>query len=177
MALYFKPPRGIISYPTLQKCVEERLKFFKTLSQIPDITLYGIEYLYEDSALDRAGHYTLRLAAVKDSGFLPNFIDCETRLLKLRLNSYKNGNSLLVFLKNQLRHAKECLTEGSCSEKIIGFLNAVINIFAKMLSKSYRSHVFSETHIINDKCKIFILNGKSNYLFIIIMCITTNKWF
>ncbi|KAF2887849.1 hypothetical protein ILUMI_18324, partial [Ignelater luminosus] len=163
MALYFKPPRGIISYPALQNCVEERLKFFKTLSQTPDITSYGIEYLYEDSALDRAGHFTLRLAAVKDSRFLPLFIDYETRLLKLRLNSYKNGNSLLAFLKNQLRHAKECLSEGLCSDKIIGLFNAVINIFAKMLSKSYRSHVFNETHISDDKCKIFMLNVPFQY--------------
>ncbi|KAK4877379.1 hypothetical protein RN001_009885 [Aquatica leii] len=156
MTFYLKPPRGIIEYHILQKCAEERLRFFKSSFDLL-IRPWNTEYLFEDSAFDRAGHFMLRLAAIQDSNFLYSFIHYEVQLLELRLNNY-NSMSTQKFLNKLLRHIKESLVEYRSNEEVVNFLTNLMNVILKMCTRSYRQHVLQDSHSSNDKCKLFTVN-------------------
>ncbi|XP_031346830.1 DNA primase large subunit-like isoform X1 [Photinus pyralis] len=153
MTFYLKPPRGTIEFHILEKCVEQRLKFYKNATNTND---YLAEYLLEDSALDRAGHFTLRLAAVHNETFSPVFVHSEVHLLRLRLRAY-NAGSTHKFLRRLLRHSNEFMVELGGNEEIASFLNTLINVAMKMSSRSYRAHTFDAEHCSNDRCKLFEL--------------------
>ncbi|KAK5642685.1 hypothetical protein RI129_008852 [Pyrocoelia pectoralis] len=162
MTFYLKPPRGIIEYHILQKCVDERLKFYKNITD-SSLNLFNTEYLFEDSALDRAGHFTLRLAAVHNVTFLTTFVRSEVHLLQLRLNSY-NAVSIQKCLRKLLRHSNECKLEFGENADITYFLGGLINVIMKMCSRSYRRHVFeTQHHQANEKCKLFELRVPFQY--------------
>ncbi|KAF5301262.1 hypothetical protein FQR65_LT00962 [Abscondita terminalis] len=156
MTFYLKPPRGVIEYHVLQKCAEERMKFFINTSNVV-INRLNIEYLIEDSAFDRAGHYMLRLAAIQNINFLHSFIHYEVKLLKMRLGNH-NSFASHKFLKKLLRHCNECVIEYQDNENVAGFLRTLVNVLTKMCSRSYRQHVIQEGHLSSDNCKLFTIN-------------------
>lgn len=162
MSFYLKQPRGTIQLHILKKCVDQRLEFFDAIShnKLP-LSNNTFEYLIEDTAFDRAGHFVLRLKAACSSGFGSYFHDNEVRLLDRRLKAYKVG-SAVAFLKTLSRHANECYRESSnFSVRLRHYLVVLVEVLAKMLHRSYRKHAFDELHEAGDCCELFTLYGKN----------------
>nr|CAI5842115.1 unnamed protein product [Callosobruchus analis] len=89
MTFYLKPPKGVINLHTLEECIKHRLAFYNNLSEDKtDLDESCLQYMVEDSMLDRAGHFLLRLIAFKSDIFYGEFLKNETYLLKLRLEHY-----------------------------------------------------------------------------------------
>lgn len=162
MSFYLKQPRGTIQLHILKKCVDQRLEFFDdVISHNKLLPSNNFEYLIEDTAFDRAGHFVLRLKAACSSSFGSYFHGNEVRLLDRRLQAYKVG-SVVAFLKTLSRHANECYRESSNSSvRLRYYLVALVEVLAKMLRRSYRRHAFDELHEAGDRCELFTLYGKN----------------
>nr|CAD7394901.1 unnamed protein product [Timema cristinae] len=108
MAFYFKPPRGNISLHKLRECIEQRIKLLSSLELLKtgEEINFNIEYLMEGTALDRTGHFVLRLIALSSLEFQDFFISSERDLFELRLNHLKVREFLLL-ARTVIRHANE----------------------------------------------------------------------
>ncbi|VEN51722.1 unnamed protein product [Callosobruchus maculatus] len=145
MTFYLKPPKGVINLHTLEECLKQRLAFYNNLAE--DTTNFDencLQYMIEDSMLDRAGHFLLRLIAFKSEVFYIEFLKNETYLLKLRLEHY-GPEDLKKFMQRLQRQSKECLKEGVV-DSLKDIINFIVYVANHVLCKNYLLHIFGNLH-------------------------------
>nr|XP_023030322.1 probable DNA primase large subunit [Leptinotarsa decemlineata] len=157
MTFYLKPPRGLLNLHQLEECVKRRLIFYENICSSPKddlkLNLNDFEFLVEDSALDRAGHFLLRLFAYRHKIFRHIFLENERKLLEIRLDSY-DIHDIKHFLKRLLKHSLDNLK--NCNSQLLNELHVVlVNLSSSMLNKEFLSHIFSYEHKVT--CEQYIL--------------------
>ncbi|CAH1119595.1 unnamed protein product [Phaedon cochleariae] len=160
MTFYLKPPRGYLNLHKLEECVKNRLIYYDSVHK-ENIELFNHEYLVEDSALDRTGHFVLRLLAYFRKTFQDIFLKNELELLEFRLNSY-DPTDVKHFLKRLLKHSRDSLKE-DCHEKFRELCLVLMRVSSSMLLKGYLDHVFHDEHTDKIICEGFLINVPFQY--------------
>ncbi|KAG5866593.1 hypothetical protein JTB14_013112 [Gonioctena quinquepunctata] len=145
MTFYLKQPRGFLNLHQLEESAKQRLICYDTITNDnPKYFPYDFEFLVEDSALDRTGHFLLRLLAYCNPNFRSQFIQNELKLLEIRLNSY-DIQDVKQFLKRLMKHAIDNLKESN-SDSLRELFVVFIDLSSSMLRKGYLRHVFGTYH-------------------------------
>ncbi|KAK3912830.1 DNA primase large subunit [Frankliniella fusca] len=154
MTFYFKPPRGDIQFHRLQECVEERINYLKyvtiseDISECNDNERFKFEYLTDGSALDRTGHFMLRIFASKLDGLKNFLLHSEKALFEKRLK-YLQHFEVKRELQTALRHVKEILGSGLLLPRYKMFLQNFIGLCEKIVKGCGLCQVFSKVHSLN----------------------------
>lgn len=149
MTFYFKPPRGNILLHKLQECVEERIKYLQYAKESADISesnhRFKSEYLIDGSALDRTGHFMLRLVALKLNPLQEFLSESEPILFNKRLRCLK-PYQVDKELKTALRHVKEILLHCHPGPKYYLFLKTFIQMCEDLIHSKALNHTFCNEH-------------------------------
>ncbi|KAJ1524959.1 hypothetical protein ONE63_009814 [Megalurothrips usitatus] len=158
MTFYFKPPRGDILFHRLQECMEERVRYLHFVENSHDISEccepFKFKYLTDGSALDRTGHFMLRLIALRLPLLKEFLLRSETLLFEKRLRCL-NHSQVERELKTALRHAKEILSFSNPILKFRKFLHIFIKFCSEIISSRGIQHTFLKDH--SDDCEKHLL--------------------
>ncbi|XP_034256015.1 DNA primase large subunit-like isoform X2 [Thrips palmi] len=172
MTFYFKPPRGNIPLHKLQECVEERISYLDFVRESTDISEchdhFKFEYLIDGSALDRTGHFMLRLVALKLKSLEEFLLESEPILFTKRLRFLKH-NQIDKELRIARRHVKEILFHCQPLPKYQVFLKHFVQLCEDMIESKAISHTFTDEHDLScqDHCvlgKVIVPCGKWSQL-------------
>ncbi|XP_026286560.1 DNA primase large subunit-like isoform X1 [Frankliniella occidentalis] len=164
MTFYFKPPRGDIQFHRLQECLEERISYLKYVQISEDISEcnegFKFEYLTDGSALDRTGHFMLRLFASKLVGLESFLLHSESVLFEKRLKCLSHFE-IKKELRTAQRHVKEILSSGFLLPRYKIFLQNFTSLCERIISSGGLCHVFTDAHPLN--CNKFNLSVPFTY--------------
>ncbi|XP_053972037.1 DNA primase large subunit-like [Hylaeus volcanicus] len=140
---YIKPPTGQVSLHVLEKCVLARLEYLQLLYQAKAHEFNGnFEYLLENSAYDKIGHFSMRLLASASYDLWNYWIPREILLFQNRLHHIlpRQLHRLLRSIIRQLRLLGD-------KDKLIH--RTLIDICTFLLKQSIFKHLISKDHKID----------------------------
>lgn len=133
------------------------MRFYKNHKKIQeDDDCY--DCLVEDSALDRTGHFMLRLQACENPSFKYRFLRMEVKLLEARLHCYETTD-LKMFFKRLQKHSTENVEQYDLPEVLTNIYQVLIKVSSAMMQKNYVNHIFSNQHVKAKYCEEFIIDG------------------
>uniref|UniRef100_A0A1B6GGZ0 DNA primase large subunit C-terminal domain-containing protein n=1 Tax=Cuerna arida TaxID=1464854 RepID=A0A1B6GGZ0_9HEMI len=107
--LYIKPPRGDIQLSELHECVITRINYFLLrYQQDPAVSQNDLkfEYLQIGTALDRIGHFILRLLSL-ESQLVKEFIISSEATFTIERLEFLSSEQIVQLIKTTLRHIDE----------------------------------------------------------------------
>ncbi|XP_046673019.1 DNA primase large subunit-like isoform X1 [Homalodisca vitripennis] len=152
--LYIKPPRGDIQLCELQECVITRINYFLLrYQQDPAVSKNDLkfEYLQIGTALDRIGHFILRLLSL-ESQLVKEFIISSEATFTIERLEFLSSDQIVQLIKTTIRHIDE-VGEPSKSDTL--WNTQIKYIFNKIKSAFKSAHIRDFNHDI--LCTAYVL--------------------
>ncbi|XP_015175062.1 PREDICTED: DNA primase large subunit-like [Polistes dominula] len=137
---YVKPPNGQIPLHVMEKCVHTRLEYLEYLYTNEANDFEGnFQYLLENSAYDKVGHFILRLIASTSADLWMYWLPRETLLLKHRLDNItpRQLNNLFRSIIRQLDTIESIENEISLNIRRLCLFYLKSTVFKHIMSKNH----------------------------------------
>lgn len=156
MCFYLKPPRGGLQLHVLEETINQRTNLLNDLIKKKNLPT-NFNCLIDGTALDRTGHFILRILSVKEGSTL-DFLRGEKILFSLRLDSY-DSHMLKVMFNTWIKHIKDNLEHNQIPPKKLKFLNLFYKLCLQFLRKDIFEHIFCNIH--STDCNLIYFESNS----------------